>query len=191
MSMSRQGLCVLLAVWGWLSAAMVSAQSPLNTLTGGVNSGAAGGGIYFDLQVNASVAITQIDALCSGNTLAGPGQMEVWACPITHGGNLTNPANWTILGSATAPVGPGAMTSFVLAAPIALPLGTYGIGLRALGFGHGYTTGNGTNQTFSTAELTLQAGAAQNSFLSGSTFTPRVFNGSIFYQGGGPPADDD
>jgi hypothetical protein len=171
--------------------ASVPAQSPLATLTGGTNQGNIGGAVYFDLTVTSTVFVTRIDFLCGSSTFAGTGLIDVHLGPPTYVGNTNNPAAWTLAGSATAAVAPGTVASGTLVTPLVLGPGSFGVALVSNGHNFGYTNGvactNTTtpgacsNSTFSTAELTLRAGAAQNQFLSGSAFTPRVFNGAIHY----------
>lgn len=190
--MSRLTLLVVLAL-----SALGTAQSPLRTLTGGTNQGNVGGGIYFDLQINTTVTFTQIDFLCGANTTAGTGTLDVFLGPTTYLNNVINPALWTYVGTVTASVGPSQMASGALSPNVALAPGSYGVAFKSNAFNHGYTNGAGcssttipgscSNSTFSTAEMTLRAGAAQNVFLSGGVFTPRVFNGALHYQLGGNP----
>ena len=56
------------------------------------------------------------------------------------------------------------------------------------GFGHDYTNGDGSNQFFSNADLSLTLGSATNAPFTGtSAFFPRVWNGSIIYNVGAIP----
>lgn len=174
-----------------------AAQSPLLTLSGGTNQGNVGGGIYFDLQINQTVTITRIDFLCGANTAAGTGTMNIWLGPTTYLGNVANPSLWAMVGSATATVGPSTMVQGTLTAPFALAPGNYGVALQSSNHNFGYTNGVGctststpgacTNSTFTNAQMTIRAGAAQNAFLAGGVFTPRIFNGAIHYTLGGTP----
>ncbi|MFO1050692.1 MAG: hypothetical protein U1F36_00590 [Planctomycetota bacterium] len=178
-------------------SALGFAQSPLTTLSGGTNLGNVGGGIYFDLHVNTTITITQIDFLCSANTVAGTGTLNVFLGPTTYIGNVTNPNLWAVVGTATTAVAPSTVANGVLTQPFALGPGDYGIALQSNAFSHGYTNGvtctsntipgSCSNSLFSNAELTLRAGAAQNVFLSGGIFNPRIFNGAIHYTLGGTP----
>ncbi|MBL8724571.1 MAG: hypothetical protein JNK49_11020 [Planctomycetes bacterium] len=188
------------------------AQSPLVTLTGGTNQGNAGGGLYFDLQVNTTVTINQISVRTGSATTTpttGTSVMEVWLGPSTYVGNVTNPTLWTLVTTGTGTVGPSVVAPMVLTTPIALGPGNYGVALRSLttasggnvAWGFGYTNGAGNNtplicgatpgsclnSIFTNSELTLRAGAAQNAFLTGGIFTPRIFNGEIHYTLGGTP----
>lgn len=166
------------------------AQSPLTTLSGGGNSGNVGGGLYFDITVNTKLEITRIDFRTV--TTAAAGQLDVYLGPSTYVGNVTNAALWTLV----ATTGPIATTANVvntgtLTTPICLEPGTYGIALKANAFSHSYTNGTGctsttipgscTNSLFNTTELQLRAGAAQNAFLTGGIFSPRIYNGAIHY----------
>lgn len=157
------------------------AQSPLTTLFASNNNGGVGGGIYFDLTVNVPIVITGIDV----NTV-GTGSIEVWTTPGTRTGNQTNQAVWTLAstGSVTAATNnvPAPLAGL---APIPLAPGSYGIAFRGVGLAHYYTNGTGSNQTYSTAELTLSAGEASNVAFVAPLFTPRVVNCSIQYSLGG------
>jgi len=168
------------------------AQSPLNTLTGGTNSGNVGGGLYFDLQVNTKIQITQIDFRCGANTIAGVGTQDVYLGPSTYNGQVTNAALWTLVASAVGvTVAPSTVSVGVLNTPICLEPGTYGIALKSNGYSHGYTNGVTctsttipgacSNSTFTSTELVLRAGAAQNAFLTGGIFSPRIYNGAIHF----------
>jgi hypothetical protein len=179
-------------------ASAALAQSPLVTLAGGTNSGNVGGGVYFDLQINTTVTINQIDFRCGANSLAGTGFIDVYLGPPTYLNNVANPGLWAIVASTTpAAVGPSVVVNGALASPFALGPGTYGVALKSNNHAHGYTNGVTctstttpgacANSLFSTAEMTLRAGAAQNAFLTGGVFTPRIFNGAIHYTNGGTP----
>jgi hypothetical protein len=162
------------------------AQSPLTTTFANNNMGAAGGGIYFDLTVNVPIVITQIDTNCTGT-----GSVDVLTCPTTRVGNQTNAGAWTLVGNGTVTGAvAGAQTTLSGLPPIPLAPGTYGIAYRGVGVSHNYTNGNGANQTYSTAELTLNAGEASNVAFVAPLFTPRVVNTNIHYQvsGGGTVA---
>lgn len=170
------------------------AQSPLVTLTGGTNQGNVGGGIYFNLQINSTVTINELRTLCGGTTVAGTGTMTVYLGPPTYVGNVTNPALWTAVSTGTGTVGPGLTAVFPMNTPFALGPGNYGVALQASGYSWGYTNGNGnatpgsgTNQTFTRTEMVFRGGAAQNAFLTGGVFQPRIFNGEIHYTPGGTP----
>jgi hypothetical protein len=164
-------------------ATLAVAQSPLTTTYLNNNGGSVGGGVYYDLTVTtpAGVTITGLDVNVSGS-----GSIEVWGIlGGTRTGNQTNQTAWSLLSGGTVSGGiAGAATPVTGLTPIALPSGTHGIALKAVGVSHNYTNGNGANQTVSTAELTLNAGEASNTAFVAPLFTPRVPNTTITYSNG-------
>ena len=78
-------------------------------------------------------------------------------------------------------------------APFTLPPGNYGLAITFNGIGPSYPAGNGTatpgsgtNQTFSTSEITMLCGASsQGAPGAAICCEPRVFSGSIHYAVGG------
>ena len=186
----RNPLPLLAAI---LFATVAVAQSPLTTMFAAGNGGTAGGGVYFDLDVLSptGVVIFQID--CNANGTAGglPGTLDVLTHPGTRVGTQTNAAAWNgpaSLGNAVTTVPVTNPTVCLLATPIALPPGLHAIALRANGFAHAYTNGNGTNQVHGNADLTLTAGEATNTAFTGIPFTPRVVNCRIHYSTSPPGA---
>jgi hypothetical protein len=195
----------------FLAGSAAIAQSPLQTNLIALNQGNAGGGLYFDLEVRSTVSITRIDTWV-GNIGTSPGSLvlELWLGPATYVGNLTNPAVWAPAGTATAtgyvPNPPNyQQMQFDFAAPVVLAPGLYGIALRSqplssptqTPWNHAYSNGtqcsNFTipgsclNTVHSNAELTVRGGAAQNTFLTGAVFQPRMWSGSLYYTSGGAP----
>jgi hypothetical protein len=192
-------------------AATATAQTTLNTgLTAG-NQGNVGGGLYIDLQVNNTLTITSINHwLNVGSTTTpfnGNVSWELWLGPSTYLGNVTNPSLWTKVGQ-TTPVpytstgGYTQLTNLTVVpvpqiAAVTLAPGSYGFALRSIGGNNAYTNGTGctstsipgscTNTTFSNADLVIRGGAAQNAFLGGGVFQPRMFAGAITYTLGGTP----
>jgi hypothetical protein len=161
-------------------SAVAFAQSPIITTFVSNNGGSAGGAVYFDLVVNVPITITGIDV-----NVAGAGTVDVFTCPGGRTGNQTNIAAWTQVATGTVSGALNAITPVTGLTPIPLAVGTYGIAYRANGVGNSYTNGTGTNQTYSTAELTLNAGEASNAAFVAPLFTPRVVNTQITYSIGG------
>jgi hypothetical protein len=178
----------------------------LTTLTGGTNQGNVGGGLYFDLQINTTVTLTQLMFQVGAGTVAGSlAAMECYLGPSTYDGNVTNPSLWTLVGTTVPQLATGGVAQMLTAAitpvpqiaAVTLAPGNYGFALKSVLCSHGYTNGTGctsstipgscTNSTFSTPEMTLRGGAAQNVFLAGGIFSPRIFNGAITYTVGGTP----
>ena len=87
-----------LAIASCIFAAAAFAQSPLTTLNVGGNQGNQGGGIYFNLTVNQTITINQIDfrvAVAGQATDA----LDVYLGPTTYVGNVTNAGLWTLVSS--------------------------------------------------------------------------------------------
>ena len=173
-------------LWSCLTLlACARAQSPLTTtFVGGPNSA---GTIYFDLTVGGSgVVVTGLEL-----HLIGTGTIDVFTCPNTRVGNQLTPAAWTLVatGSVTGAVVGG---PHVVAIPsFSLPPGSRGIALRASpspSLRHVYTLGNGSNQNYATAELSLAAGEIATGSFSGSLLSPRVVNARITYVAGAAAA---
>jgi len=182
------------------------AQTTLSTLTGGTNQGNVGGGVYFDLQVNTTITITSLNFQVGANTVAGTNAfVDLYLGPSTYLNNVTNPGLWTKVGSTAPATVTGGVVQMVTAAVVPVPQiasvtlapGNYGFALKSNNHNHGYTNGATctstttpgacANSTFSTPELVIRAGAAQNAFLSGAPFSPRIFNGAITYTVGRTP----
>ncbi|MCB9887311.1 MAG: hypothetical protein H6838_17610 [Planctomycetes bacterium] len=189
----------------------LAAQSPLSTGLAANNQGNNGGGLYFDLQINTTVTLTQIDSWVGTNGLtAGNLALELWLGPTTYVGNVTNAALWTAVETATATnYVPNAtvyqLLSFTFNNPVTLGPGNYGVALKSQSiapagtqvWNHGYVNGltctstsipgSCSNTVHSNAEMTIRGGAAQNAFLSGGIFTPRMWGGNLHYTNGGTP----
>ncbi len=200
------GLCSLTLV------GLSLAQSPLQTNLVTVNQGNLGGGLYFDLEVRTTVSISAID--CWAGTLgtaAGPLLLEVWLGPTSYLGNLGSAALWSPAARGIAadyvPMSPNhQLVQFRFLQPLVLGPGDYGVALRStavpslpgtVAWNHAYTNGAScsssqtpgscANTVHATNEVTVRGGAAQNAFLSGLVFTPRMWAGNLYYGTAGAP----
>ncbi|MCA8975490.1 MAG: PKD domain-containing protein, partial [Planctomycetes bacterium] len=185
-------LCLGLLVACSLLGGRATGQSPLITTFSHDNNGAVGGCLYFDMTFSSPVWFDALDV-----NLISPagtnGLIEVYATPGTRVGNQTNPAVWALINSGTCTsAGPGQPTRIGLQTGNVTP-GSWGFALRAYGVAFAYTNGNGSNQTYSTAEVSLSAGEASNAAFAGPLFTPRVPNLTFAYSfiSGPVPPDDD
>jgi hypothetical protein len=173
-----------------LLAAPSFCQSPLGTPFNANNGGGAGWQIFFDLNVlhPAGLTITAMDVNCGTSAVGTPGTIEVWTGPQTHVGNETSPVGWSLaVSGAVTAQGNNVPSPTCLGAGLFLAPGPHAIMVRHLGVSLRYTNGTGTNQTASTAEVTLTAGSVTSAFFSGSFFTPRVWNGNLYYNVGNVP----
>src|SRR4029077_10719952 len=111
--------------------------------------------------------------------------LRVYILPgMTSQGNETNMGLWTQVatGSGTG-AGLDLPTHVTLSNPIPLNAGTlYGIAVVAdPAITLHYTNGNGSNQNYSNADLALFLGSATNVPFTAPVFSPRVWNGTIYY----------
>jgi hypothetical protein len=192
-------------------AASAAAQTTLSTGLTAANQGNVGGGLYFDLQVNNTLTITSINTWLNVGNATTPFNAnvswELWLGPSTYVGNVTNPGLWTKVG-ATVPqlyTSTGGYTQLTNLAVVPVPQisavtlapGNYGFAIKAVGGNNAYTNGvtctstsipgSCSNTSFGNPDLVIRGGAAQNAFLSGGIFQPRMFAGAITYTLGGTP----
>jgi hypothetical protein len=155
----------------------------ITTLFARNNGGNLGGAVYFDVNVGASsLSIFGFDTNTAETTAFS--NFQVYLLPgQTSVGNETG-AGWiqVATGSGTG-AGIDNPTSIALSNSFVLDAGTtYGMALvMDPTIGHDYTNGNGTNQFFSNADLSLSLGQASNVPFAAGIFSPRVWNGSIYY----------
>ncbi len=154
----------------------------LNTIYLGTNGGSVGGAVFFDLNVTAAAGINVSQLDVNTTTPAGTAVgLTVYIKSGSYVGFETNQAAFNVAavgGGVTAGTDQHTLIEFP---DFFLAPGTYGVALVASGFAHRYTNGNGTNQVYSNADVTLTAGKAMNVPFSGSPFSPRVFNGTLRY----------
>jgi subtilisin-like proprotein convertase family protein len=161
----------------------------LGTVFGSNNGGAQGGAVYFDVTVGPEdINVTDLDL----NTAdAGAFTVQVYSLVGTYVGNEGNAGAWTLsaTGSGTG-AGLDVPSNAVLDVAVTLAAGTtYGMALVLDGsHAHSYTNGDGSNQDYSNADLSIQLGAASNVPFDGSPFSPRVWNGTINYEIGSGPS---
>lgn len=166
-----------------LAIASAKANS-ITTLFGTNNNGSPGGAVYFDITVASSaLSITAFDLNTASTSPFS--NLQVWILAgMSSQGNETNMALWTEVatGSGTG-AGTNNPTHVTLSNPFALAAGTlYGIAIVAdPSFGHYYTNGNGSNQNYSNGDLSLSLGSASNVPFTAPVFSPRVWNGTVYY----------
>ena len=144
------------------------------------NGGGNNGAVYFD--VTTASQTLSIDSLDINTSGTGPLTVQVFFKVGTSVGFETTSAAWTLAATATG-IGAGLNnpSRVVLDVPLQLTLAdTYGIALVST-LGHNYTNGTGTNQNFSNADLSIALGKASNPVFGGTLFSPRIWNGTIYY----------
>jgi hypothetical protein len=178
-----------------VSAAIFSTSAhaaSIATLFAKNNGGSDGGAVYFDITTGPNpVTITGLFT----NTDSAAGitftDFKVWLLPgTTFVGNESSPLLWQLAatGSGTT-AATNSPTEVFLSNPISLTANTlYGIVLQASPeHDFAYTNGNGSNQVYSNADLTLTLGKASNTPFTGSFISPRVWNGELTYTTSGVP----
>lgn len=165
-----------------------SAQAnSISTFFIGTNSGAQLWTNYFDVTVGANpLQVTAFEV----NALEGAGlnySIDVYTRVGTYSGFETNGgAGWTLVGSGSAVSSATDTPSFVDTSDFVMGSGVSGMAIRYTGISPRYTNGNGSNQNFNNADVALALGSSAattaGAFAAGSSlFTPRVWNGTIYY----------
>ncbi len=146
--------------------------------------------VFFDMTVNTTITLQGITY--NGYTPVGnSGSIDIWLTnpgTTTYVGNELNAALWSLTASGPTvyPATP-AVPSACFTTGATLQPGTYGVAVRYNGVGPLFYLGNGTNQAFSNAELSVTAGATQYSAFTAGAATPYVFSGTLFYGLGAVP----
>ena len=163
----------------------------LATIYAGGNSGSSTWTNQFDITVTNPLGITIIgfDVNCENTRSGGVGSpftLDVWitAPGGTYLGNEANPAAWTRVAGGNSVSGPIGTPTRVDTTDLVLAPGTYGIALEYNGTAMAYTNGNGANQAYSNADISLSLGASSTGLFGTPVYTPRVWNGEIHYFNG-------
>ena len=168
------------------TAAAVTAQSPLTTTFAGGNGQS---GNMFEVNALNAAGITVTAFEVNTNVAAGGvGDFEVYTLAGNYAGNENNAAAWTLLGAATGVPCNGA------GVPTALPIcvDTFVAAGTTQSFYVTHSDSNIVAYTNGTAAGNVYASNADLEFIEGSghaypfsaNFTPRVWNGNIFYNVG-------
>ncbi|MFT5263057.1 MAG: hypothetical protein ACI8YQ_001797, partial [Polaribacter sp.] len=172
-------------------SATVGLSQSITTLFAGGNSGATGWTVMWDATIGpGDLDITGFDLnhnVGAGTTFT----IDFYTTPGGFAGNQTNPGAWTLAGTGTGTTGGmGGAVDVTLDVPATVDATTsYGFAIvYTSGGGPAYTNGNGANQNYSNADISLTLGSSVSGAFTGTVFNPRVWNGTIFYTaGGGPP----
>ncbi len=159
------------------------APGSLKTTFASNNGGAVGGAVYFDLSVAKALKLSQIDI----NTSVGAGNaigVDIYRTVVgsTAAGNETKTGAWQKVGSGTGvAAAQNSPSAIVFQSPISMVPGTYGIAVVAKGFAHRYTTGTGSNGSYSDSNIALNLGSASSLPFSGTIYRPRIANIDLHY----------
>lgn len=166
------------------TAILAPAQSITTTFVSN-NGGSTGWGNFFDIKVLKKMTITRMDV--NASTASAPFTCDIWLTPTTYVGKDLNQAAWVKIstGAGTATVrntpSPVDIEDFTLSP------GSYGIAVYYNGTGMAYTNGTGSNQSYKNQDIELTLGVARTALFGGSLFTPRVWNGTLYYAARGRP----
>jgi len=153
----------------------------LSTLFTSNNGGSAGWTVMYDLTVGPNdIEVTDIDVNIDGTAAFN---LDMYTLVGTYVGNEQNAAAWGAPAASGTGTGLGIdqPSNAVLATPVVLSANTtYGIAI-VTDSGQNYTNGDGSNQNFSNADLSLSLGSAVAGLFTGSVFSPRVWNGTVHY----------
>jgi hypothetical protein len=155
------------------------------------NSGLVGNGstIFMDLNVTSGITVTSLDVNIGNST---PVSLNVFARTGTASGFEQNPTGWTLVSSGTGTGAGSDNPTAVDLTDFTLNPGVTGIAVQYMSGFLNYINGNGTNQLYSNADLSLTAISASNSTVAGfdgaTVYSPRVFSGTVYYDAVPEPA---
>ncbi|MCF8372902.1 MAG: right-handed parallel beta-helix repeat-containing protein [Bacteroidales bacterium] len=160
------------------------AQSGTNSLAPGsllttMVSGNGQSGVMFDITAYENLTIDSFFV-----NVDNTGTMEVWYREGSYVGFTGSQTGWTLAGSANVVFAGTNLNSLLPIGGITIPDGeTYGIYITFVsGSGINYTNGDGTNEIYQNSDMKIQCGHGGAYFAL--TFSPRVFNGTVFYSSG-------
>ncbi|HTF88056.1 MAG TPA: hypothetical protein VK843_06570 [Planctomycetota bacterium] len=180
---SSRILALIAAAVALTANAFAESITTLFAGTGGPN---PGGVVMFDLQVTNpnGLQIQAMDFNLFGYNIFF--DVKIYVTPGTYVGNEHNPAAWSLVSQSSSFSESHNIPAYVDVPDFTLPPGNYGIALSSSNQRLWITAGTGPNQNYANADLALHAGATSAALFSGTIISPRVFNGTIYYNGGPP-----
>lgn len=168
-------------------AGLATAQPKMITTTFASNNGGSTDWVnMFDVTVNPinGIAITRLDVnISSAANTAFTIDVYTTTASTTYVGSELVPANWTKVSSGAGIAVGRDMPTPVDVTDFLLPQGSTGFAVHYTGAGMAYSGTSGTPpvQNYSNAEVSLQLGASTAGFFTGTLFSPRAWNGTIYY----------
>jgi len=160
--------------------ATLSAQSITTTFAGG-NGGSSLWGNLFDITVKGkSLHITSFDVNASAavNTAFS---IDVYITSKTWVGKDAAAAKWVKVATGSGKSAGSGTKSPVNTTDFVLAPGSYGMAIYFTGSGMSYTNGATATTVFQNKDVSLSLGISKTAFFGGSTYNPRVWNGTIYY----------
>lgn len=181
---------VALTLLGLAALPQAAQAQSLTTIFTGGNNNSIGGNVLFDLNVVSGITVTSLATNVNNAQTGLTVNLEVWTRSGTSVGFEAASAGWTLVSSGTATAVANNSPTLFDVSDFVLGPGVTGVAIRNVNYAANYTNGNGSNQVYSNADLTLTAGSATNAFFTGGVNSPRVWNGTINYSGGGSTAPE-
>jgi photosystem II stability/assembly factor-like uncharacterized protein len=141
-------------------------------------------GYYFDIVATGgkNISVNSFDIHCS---TTGTVNVQVWYKTGTYTGNISNPGVWTQLGTTQTVTGQGYgnPTPVNPGASLTIPSGsTYGFYINCYSGSTGYIRFSAGYNTYSNADITINAGAGTWAIPVGSGgWNGYTFNGTVYY----------
>lgn len=168
---------------------VLPATAIATTQVGGNGLSGTGAGNVFDIQVTnpLGINVTSID-VTPWATAAGPVTCDIYLTDDTSGyaSNHSTQSLWRLVAT-----GSGNAQISTSSAPVSINMtlnqrfyiapGSYSMAIHMNGSGIVYTTGNGTNQVYSNADVTLTLGLGKGAPFATGANNPRVWNGVLYY----------
>lgn len=160
----------------------ISTDSALaTTFEGGNGLSDAAAAVLMDVLVTnpSGIVLTGLDV--SALRADATGSVELFVTQDGYAGAVRDPAAWRLAATANAALTGGAGSRDYVDLPeVFLAPGSYGLAISTSG-GLSYTDGTTPTTTFANADLTLTCGAAQQARFSTAPYSPRVWNGTLYY----------
>lgn len=173
------------------------AQSKLTTLFATNNSLTSPGSNFMDITVTnkLGIVITSLDVNCENTRQGGVGtafNVQVYITQIggTYSGNEQKPAAWFLMGVGGSKSKAANTPTPVDISDIFLPPGKFGLAVHyaipsgSSGTAFAYTTGTSTNNSYSNTDIQLNLGSSSQGLFNGTVYSPRIWNGTIYYEAG-------
>lgn len=157
--------------------------SPSDSLSTTFAGGNGQSGNMFDVTNNLAVPII-LDSIDQHIGSTGAETVEIWYVTGggTYVGNETNAAAWTLLGTANVTAAGVGNPTHVPVGGLVIPPGqTYGLYVTVQTTNIDYTTLT-ANTSYTNGQITIDVGIG-NSYQFGGTFSPRGWNGRLYYSG--------
>ena len=168
----------------YVESTVGSASSGPVTTTFAAGNGQSGN--MFDITALGNVTITHFD----GHIQTGTHTIKVWYRPGSYVGFQTDSSTWTLLGTATGVVaaGAGLPTPIPIIFAVPIPPGqTYGFYVTSTTGTISYTNGTAVGNVYA-QDANIQVREGHGGTYFNLTFSPRVFNGNVYYESGCPSA---